>query len=76
MREETKTIFYRLLGEEQREEYIYQVDSGNDMEYLKDLLRAELDFINNNEKGIGKFVSLEILKEDLTKYGISIEDLK
>lgn len=76
MKEETKNLLLQLLSKEMEEEYKYRIESDNDMSYLKELLKAKIDLLKSNEKGIDSLVNNEIIKNDLEKYNIKSSDLK
>ena len=76
MKEETKNLLLHLLSKEMEEEYKYRIESDNDISYLKELLKAKIDLLKFNEKGIDSLVNNEIIKYDLEKYDITLNDLK
>lgn len=74
---ETKEILLQLLTREMDEEYEYQMKMGEkDLCYIKELLKAEIEIYNiSNQGGIEELIYNTIIKEDLQKYNLKIEDL-
>lgn len=74
---ETKKTLLQLLTREMKEEYNYQIETGeNDLWYVKKLLKAEIEIYNIlNRGGIESIAYNMIIQEDLEKYGLTLEDL-